>query len=61
MEDGRILHDLLFGEEASGKTPTSRPQLRFKVCKKDLKATDIDAATWGTAAPAKGHLEADGT
>ena len=29
MEDGRIPNDLLYGELATGKRPTGRPQLRF--------------------------------
>ena len=34
MEDGRIPKDLLYGELATGKKPTERPQLCFKdVCK----------------------------
>ena len=37
MKDGRIPKDLLYGELATGKRPTGRPQLRFKdVCKRDL-------------------------
>ena len=30
MEVGRIAKDLLYGELATGKRPTGRPQLRFK-------------------------------
>ena len=30
MKDGRIPKDLLYGELATGKRPTRRPQLRFK-------------------------------
>lgn len=34
---------------SSGKRPTGRPQIRYKdVCKKDLKAVDIDINGWET-------------
>ena len=34
---------------SSGKRPTGRPQIRYKdVCKKDLKAVDIDINRWET-------------
>jgi len=47
MDDGRIPKDILYAELASGKRTTGRPQLRFKdVCKRDLKALDIDTNTW---------------
>ena len=47
MEDGRIPKDLLYGKLAEGKRPTARPQLRYKkVCKRDLKALDVDLTTW---------------
>ena len=44
--------DLLYGEMATGKIPTGRPQLRFKdVCKRDLQALGINTDSWeGTAA-----------
>ena len=43
MEDGCIPKDLLYGEHATGKRPTERPQLRFKdVCKRDLQALGIN-------------------
>ena len=44
---GRIPKDILYGKLAQGKRPTARPQLRCKdVCKRDLKAMDIDFTTW---------------
>ena len=47
MEDGRIPKDLLYGKLAQGKRPTARPQLQYKdVCKRDLKAMDVDLTTW---------------
>ena len=43
MKDGLIPKDLLYGELATGKRPTGRPQLRFKdVCKRDLQALGIN-------------------
>ena len=43
--------DLLYGELVQGKRPTSRPQLRFKdVCKRDLKALNIDQNNWEATA-----------
>ena len=51
MEDGRIPKDLLYGELAAGKRNTGRPQLRFKdVCKRDMKALQIDPDHWETLA-----------
>ena len=51
MEDGRIPNDLLYGELASGKRPTSRPQLHHKdICKGDLKALNLNTNTWETSA-----------
>ena len=47
MDDGRIPKDLLYGELAQGSRATGRPHLRFKdVCKRDLKALNIDLNTW---------------
>ena len=43
MKDGRIPKDFLYGELATGKRPTGRPQLRFKdVCKRDFQALGIN-------------------
>ncbi|XP_069187808.1 uncharacterized protein [Procambarus clarkii] len=51
MEDGCILKDLLYGELASGRRPTGRPQLRFKyTCKCDRKQLTFDINTWEAAA-----------
>ena len=47
MPDGRIPKDILYGELASGKRSVGRPSLRFKdVCKRDLRAADIDISQW---------------
>ena len=46
MEDGRIPKDILYGELATGRS-TGRPHLRFKdVCKRDMRALDIDTESW---------------
>ena len=51
MEDGRIPKDMLYSELCLGTRPTGRPELRFKdVCKRDMKACDIDTSSWETAA-----------
>ena len=45
--DDRIQKDNLYGEMASGKRTTGRSRLRYKdVCMGDMKAPDIDAASW---------------
>ena len=47
MDDGRIPKDLLYGELAAGKRKTGRPQLRFRdVCKRDMKALQMDPEHW---------------
>ena len=47
MDDGRIQKDILYGELAFGRRSTGRPQLRYKdVVKRDMKALDINTATW---------------
>ena len=44
-ENGRIPKNMLYGELATGATPVGRPTLRFKdVCKRDLKAGNINPA-----------------
>ena len=51
MKDGRIPKDLLYGELATEKRPTGRPQLRFKdVCKRDLQALGINTEPWEVTA-----------
>ena len=51
MDDGRIPKDMLYGELREGSRPTGRPQLRFKdVCKRDMKAAEIDFNTWESSA-----------
>ena len=43
----RIPKDILYGELVVGKRPRGRPQLRYKdVCKRDLKALEIDPESW---------------
>ena len=51
MKDGRIPKDLLYGELVEGERPKGRPLLRYSdVCKRDLKALDIDVDSWETLA-----------
>ena len=46
-EDDRIPKYMLYGELATGTRPVGRPLLRFKdVCKRDMKASDINPSTW---------------
>ena len=47
MNDGRIPKDTMYGELASRKRTTGRTRLPYKaVCMRDMKALDIDAASW---------------
>ena len=47
MADGRIPKDILYGQLSAGKRPVGRPQLRYKdVCKRDLRALDINTESW---------------
>lgn len=47
MDDGRIPKDILYGQLSAGKRPVGRPQLRYKdVCKRDLRALDINTESW---------------
>ena len=40
-------NDLLYGELATGKRPTGRPQLSFKdICTRELKSPAISTDTW---------------
>ena len=51
MPEGRIPTDLLYGELASAKRPTGRPQLRYRdVVKRDMKAVDINTESWESLA-----------
>ena len=51
MEDGRIPKDILYCQLASGKRTVGCPQLRYKdVCKRDMKALDINTESWEDAA-----------
>ena len=51
MGDGRIPKDLLYGELVEGERDRGRPLLRYKdVCKRDLKALDINVSSWETIA-----------
>ena len=47
MADGRIPKDLLYSELSLVKRKRGRPLLRFTdVCKRDMKACDIDTVNW---------------
>ena len=51
MPDGRIPKDLLYGELASGKRSTGRPQLRYHdVVKRDMKTVDVSTESWESLA-----------
>ena len=60
MEDGTIPRDILYGELATGTSPTGRPLLRFKdVCKRDMKADNINPAGWEAVATDRRHWRLD--
>ena len=51
MPEGPIPRNLLYGELASGKRPTGRPQLRYRdVVKRNMKAVDINTESWESLA-----------
>ena len=51
MEDGRIPKNMLYGKLSTGAGSVGRPTLLFKdVCKRDLKAGNINLAGWEDAA-----------
>ena len=57
MNDDRIPKDMLFGELATGSRPAGRPFLCYKdVCKRDLKAGNINPTGWETVAADPGGL-----
>lgn len=50
-QDSRIPKDILYGKLATGSRPAGRPVLRHKdVCKRDLKAGNINPTGWETVA-----------
>ena len=56
MEDGCIPKEVLYGEFVLERRPVGRPALRYKdVCKRDLKATDIDTGNWESLAEDRGR------
>ena len=56
MEDRRIPNGILYGELVTGTRPIGRPTLRFKdVCKRDLKAGNINLAGWEALAADRSH------
>ena len=62
MDDGRIPKELLCGELAQGKLPTSRPQLRYKdVCKRGLKGQGYRPHHVGSCSLSADGLKADCT
>ena len=51
MKDGCIPKDLLYGELATGKRATGRPQLHFNdICKRELQALGINTDSWEVTA-----------
>ena len=47
MPESRIPRGFLYGELASGKRTTRRPQLQYRdVMKRDMKAVDINTESW---------------
>ena len=51
MEDRRIPKDILHGELSTGTRPARSPTLHFKdICKRDLKAGNINLAGWEAVA-----------
>ena len=51
MPDGHIPKDFLYGELASGKRSTGRPQLRYRdLVQRDMKTVDISTESWESLA-----------
>ena len=60
MEDGTNPRDILYGQLATGTRPTRRPPIRFKdVCKRDMKAGNINPAGWEAVAIDRSHWRLD--
>ena len=56
MKDGQIPKDILYGKLTTGTRPVGRPSLRFKVvCKRDLKAGNINPTHWEAIAADRNH------